>query len=140
MLYLGGVGIGKSYFCSALIGKMHGIVSYRYWSELELISSVCKEMDSRHSHYLESLKYKIDYEFLIVDDICGKIKNDWRNEIMFSLIDQRYRYNKPTLLTSNLSINQLTDELGERCMSRLLEKDSLILEVVNGQDLRPIGL
>lgn len=61
---------------------------------------------------------------LVMDDICSesrKRNDDYIEELLFRIINNRYRSKKTTIFTSNLDIKELTAKLGNRTMSRILE-------------------
>lgn len=59
--------------------------------------------------------------FVVLDDIGAESPTDWVRDIMFQIIDWRYGYNAPTVFTSNCTLRQLADRLGERIADRILE-------------------
>ena len=54
---------------------------------------------------------------LILDDFGTQQGREWINEAIFSLVDYRYRENKPTIYTSNLTIDEASKD--ERTASRI---------------------
>lgn len=54
---------------------------------------------------------------LILDDLGTQQGREWINEAVFSLVDYRYRENKPTIYTSNLPIDEASKD--ERTASRI---------------------
>ena len=54
---------------------------------------------------------------LIIDDIGVERPTNWVNEMLFSILDNRMKYNKVTIFTSNCSVEKL--EHDERLKSRL---------------------
>jgi len=110
--------------------------SVRYWNESELLKRVRSSMEEVKGDYLETLKLLIDDEFVMLDDIGSTGLNEWRKEIIFDAIDERYNSMKPTVITSNFSVNEFKDFFHERVSSRLFAKDNYIIEILDGQDLR----
>lgn len=140
LVYLGAPGVGKTYLCSALLAWMHGKVnSYRYWRERDFLSRLRSSMDGK-GDYTHLISCLMDDEFLMLDDLGSCGFNEWRSEVIFSLIDQRYESQKPTVFTSNLTRQKLTEGLGERAASRLFAKENLLIEIHEGQDLRQHGM
>lgn len=60
-------------------------------------------------------------DLLIIDDIGAEKLTDWVEETIFTVVDGRYRRNKPILYTSNLKPSELADKLGRRSYDRLVE-------------------
>lgn len=60
-------------------------------------------------------------DLLIIDDIGAEKTSDWVQEIIFLIIDNRYRRNKPVMATSNLEPKELAERIGKRSYDRVLE-------------------
>ncbi|MFC9488548.1 ATP-binding protein [Streptomyces hydrogenans] len=58
---------------------------------------------------------------LIIDDLGAAKASDWTEEVTYRLINRRYNYELPTLLTTNLRISDLRAQLGDRVASRLAQ-------------------
>ena len=130
LVMTGPSGIGKTYFCSALIPRFYGLTrDVKYFNERTLFSKVRAGIARGGSDYLEALKCIIDAEFLIIDDLASTGVNDWRKEILFEIIDQRYSSGKPTVFTSNVAVKSLSGVLGERSASRLLDGKNTIVDL-----------
>lgn len=95
---------------------------------------------NNNGDYLDALKYIIDYDFLILDDVGSVGMNEWRKEIIFSLVDLRYESKKPTVVTSNWKIEGLEELFGSRVFSRMFATRNLIIDGSNWQDQRQRGL
>jgi len=74
------------------------------------------------------------YKVVILDDIGADRPTDWVRDQTLSLIDAAYNARVLLIVTSNLDYSELTDPLGERAVSRLLEITDKI--VVNTSDWR----
>ncbi|MFD7070632.1 ATP-binding protein [Streptomyces sp. NPDC059913] len=58
---------------------------------------------------------------LILDDLGAAKVSDWTEEVTYRLINRRYNYELPTLITTNLAIRDLRAHLGDRVASRLAQ-------------------
>lgn len=133
---MGNPGCGKTYFCHALLNydiKMKCFNNRRYWTERELLGRLRKDME--FGSYQEFLKYLIDDELLIVDDLGSVDYGDWGRKIVFEVIDERYESRLPTIFSTNLNEESLKKEFGDRAHSRLFSKENTIIDV-RGRDLR----
>jgi DNA replication protein DnaC len=137
LIFLGAPGIGKTYFCSALLPWICGKVSsFRYWNERVLLSRIRATMGQEKGDYLKELDYLLDDEFVILDDLGSSGVTDWRKEVLFDAIDRRYESERPTVITSNFTRQQIFDSFGGRIHSRMFSRENLILELHNAPDLR----
>ncbi|MGW7726278.1 ATP-binding protein [Streptomyces canus] len=76
-----------------------------------------------------------DASILLLDDLGAERKpTEFTEEINFRLINWRYENHKPTLITSNLVPKEISDRLGDRVTSRLIEMCQRV--VFKGPDRR----
>lgn len=137
LIYCGSPGIGKTYLCASLVEwAMMNFRSFRYWKEQDLLQQIRTNMDTYKGDYLLSLKYLIDDPLVIIDDIASDKHSEWREEVLFSLVDNRYNSMLPTIITSNLTVNQFKKTYQERFCSRLFAKDNQVIEITDGIDHR----
>jgi hypothetical protein len=59
--------------------------------------------------------------WLALDDVGAEKPSEWVCDVLFQIIDDRYSLMLPTIFTSNLSLDQLSDRLSERIADRILE-------------------
>ncbi|MCX5230445.1 ATP-binding protein [Streptomyces sp. NBC_00233] len=58
---------------------------------------------------------------LIIDDLGAAKASEWVEEVTYRLINRRYNYELPTLITTNMAIRDLRAHLGDRVASRLAQ-------------------
>ena len=56
-----------------------------------------------------------------LDDLGAERVSDWSIQMLYLLIDRRYREMKKTYITSNLSLREISEKLDDRISSRLAE-------------------
>lgn len=66
-------------------------------------------------------------ELLVMDDIGAERATEWVQERLFIIINHRYRESLPTIYTSNVGPKDLSDALGPRIASRIVETSKAIL-------------
>ncbi len=137
LIYCGNPGIGKTHFCASLIEfAITNFRTWRYWREADLLKKVRAAMEEYKGDYLDALQYFIDDDLLFLDDVGSTGMTDWREEVLFYVIDSRYNSMKPTVITSNFSRKDFSDNYHPRIFSRLFDKDNFIVEILDGIDLR----
>lgn len=67
-------------------------------------------------------------DLLIIDDLGAEKTTDWVEELVFMIIDNRYRKKKPIFVTTNLDPNTLKQKIGSRSADRVQE---ICIEVKN---------
>lgn len=120
-LFLTGTpGSGKTYFAIALLKGLIDLNIYNWLIFIksddldnELLKAV---LESNEAYVLE--KYH-DVPFLFIDDIGVERVNERIIKQYYSIIDRRLSNLLPTVFTSNLSVEQIGNTLGDRIASRL---------------------
>lgn len=71
---------------------------------------------------------------LLLDDLAAERGSDWTIEVLYRLIDYRWAWNLPTIITTNVGAGALEDHLGTRITSRLRGMARVV--TVLGEDRR----
>tara|TARA_R110000868_G_scaffold30796_2_gene113533 strand:+ start:455 stop:1318 length:864 start_codon:yes stop_codon:yes gene_type:complete len=125
----GEAGRGKSYISAAIIGHLmtfKGLTSL-YVNCAEVKFEYLNQMLSSGPKTIISDLTKKD--LLILDDIDKVQQKDSFYEFLYVLINSRYSSNKPTVITTNLSFDELHKHLGDALASRIYDKNGIFLEV-----------
>ncbi len=138
LIIMGSPGTGKTYLCSAFIEWVYQKVSsIRYYEESKLFSRVRASMnDGSSGDHVGALSYMIDDEFIMIDDMASAGITDFRRDMWFHIIDSRYDSTLPTVITTNLTKDQVTSEIGFRQSSRLFSRENTIIDFHGFEDLR----
>lgn len=134
LLLFGTVGTGKTYaaacIANALIDKGYPVLMTNF----ARIANTVSGMFEGKQEYYDSLNR---FTLLILDDLSAERKTEYMQEIVFNVIDARYRAGLPLIVTTNLTSEELkhpSDISYQRTFSRLLE---MCLPVkVEGKDKR----
>lgn len=98
---------------------------------LELKHSFDSKSGDSESSIIKSYAGK---ELLIIDDLGAEKVSDWSRQVFYTLLDRRYRDMKQTIITSNLSLSDLAQQIDVRISSRILEMGVAIQ--LKGTDMR----
>jgi len=71
---------------------------------------------------------------LILDDMGVEKTSEWSIQTLYSIIDRRYREEKQTLITSNLTLDEIAEKVGDRIASRIAGMCKVV--EVRGKDRR----
>ena len=78
----------------------------------------------------ESEKYILDRytkpELLCIDDVGAEKISDWSRQMFYTLVDRRYREEKQTIITSNLSLADISKLIDDRIASRIAGQGAVI--------------
>lgn len=150
-LYIyGNIGTGKTWLMSALM-RDHAYSTLKCYGEAqtpvykedslfvsfpELVLEIKASMDKGSSTTESRIMDKYgNVKHLFFDDIGAEKTTDYMMSILFVLIERRNTIrNGRTIITSNLSLNQLAKQHGERIASRISEMCRVIK--ISGTDRR----
>lgn len=141
-LYLhGGVGSGKSTLAAALIGalvRQDGYPGAMFVREAELL----REQRSgvrRDVHDTDPLERARKVAVLVLDDFgtTPGIRT-WEVGLIEDLICARHEHRRPTVFTSNLTLEDVREGYGERLYSRIRQMTRNTVIVVGGADWRAL--
>ncbi|MCD8190266.1 MAG: ATP-binding protein [Clostridiales bacterium] len=122
LLLWGDVGTGKSFtaacIANALLENGVPVLMTNFSKILNKMGGMYSEQRYR---YIASLA---EYELLIIDDLGIERSTDYAMEQVYAVVDERYKSNKPLIVTTNLTISQIRnaeDVAHARIYSRVLE-------------------
>ncbi len=122
VIMYGGVGTGKTFFGISLIKEavVQGY-SAKYQTTYDLFNEIKKSFSDSSFCYEKVKKYLIDCDILCLDEIGVTYGTEFEINILFEIINQRYMLCKPTIIITNLDIQNLTKAIGIRSLDRLME-------------------
>ena len=131
VLIYGGTGVGKTYFCHA-VANHKGMPVYN-WPRL--VNEFMGDKVTSMRTYADNLNELIDRDGpMIIDDIGSENASDSAIELMYRIVDGRYRNMKRLMLSTNLKMAEFNKVYGDRIMSRLVEM--CVIQEITGKDLR----
>ena len=103
--------------------------------EIREVFSVSSERSSTDSRSERSIidRYATA-DLLILDDVGTEKISDWAIQTLAVIVDKRYSEMRRTLVTSNLSLEELSDRIGDRTAARLAGMS--VLAQLSGTDRR----
>jgi len=78
-------------------------------------------------------------KLLILDDLGSEKASEFAIQSLYLLIDRRNRDLKPTIVTTNLSLNEIEDRLNGRIASRLAEMKIIKINMPDHRKMRKAG-
>lgn len=137
LFFYGTVGVGKS-FLSGCVAKelLQGGNSVIYFSASGLFEILARySFDAKAKENLHGL-YEDLYgcDLLIVDDLGTEITNNFVTSQLFACLNERHLRRKATLISTNISLEELRDRYSDRIFSRITS--SFTLCKLTGPDIR----
>ena len=137
LLFVGNTGTGKTFLsnCIAyeLINKGYTVI-YQTAPILMDMAMECKYNYDRKEENRARYENIFEVDLLIIDDLGTETLNNNRFTELFNIINTRLLRNKKTIISTNLMLNELSQEYDERVMSRLI--GNYIICKFIGDDIR----
>ena len=137
LLLFGTVGTGKTYLAACVA---NALISKGIPCLVTNFARIANEVQGMYEkqQYYDNLN---SFPLLVIDDLSAERKTEYMQEIVFNVIDARYRANLPIIVTTNLTREELlnpADLTYQRIFSRLFEMCTPI--EVSGKDRRQKAL
>lgn len=101
---------------NVLLKQMHKQV--KFVTSIDLLNEIKSTFDDKSEYTQSQLIESINgVDILIIDDIGVEKPTDWVNEVLFGIFDNRMKYKKITIFTSNCSMDELKHD--DRLKSRI---------------------
>ena len=137
-IYLwGGVGTGKTHIAYSMKRKWDetALRSAQFWNATELIHEIKADFDRDNINKVRPEQRITESEGLIfIDDIGAEKSSDFVSETLYAIINNRYERMLPVVYTSNLSLKELAERIGDRAVSRIVESCDIV--ELSGEDRR----
>lgn len=107
LLLHGSAGGGKTFWVSALANAMidHGN-SAMITTVPRLVTAMSQDFEAEKSRILEQVER---VQFLVLDDVGIERQTGYMAEKMFEIIDARYRSRRPLIVTTNLTLEEISN-------------------------------
>ncbi|OBX09586.1 hypothetical protein QV08_01205 [Gallibacterium salpingitidis] len=130
LIFCGKPGTGKNHLACAIANE----IIEQYQAKVLLSTALRIVRDIKTSWNRDStktedelIKYYAKKDLLIIDEIGVQFGSEAEKIILFEIINTRYENRLPTILISNLSVNELSDYIGERVLDRMMEGQGAIV-------------
>ena len=139
LLFYGTVGTGKSFLSSCIARELleseHSVV---YMSAIHLFEILSKSMfDYKNKEDLAAYhKELFDCDLLIIDDLGTEYPTNVISSVFFSLLNGRNMAQKSTIISTNLSFEDVSNRYSDRSFSRIMQ--NYIVCKFTGPDIRII--
>lgn len=136
ILFYGGVGTGKTFFAAAIANELtKKLVSAGVTNFPWLLNSLQGRFQGDRQEYIDRMRR---YSLLVIDDLGAERNTEFSAEMVYNVIDTRYRSGKPLIITTNLTLSDLEkpeDLTYRRIYDRVLEMCPIRLKL-NGESRR----
>ena len=122
LLLYGNCGSGKTFaaceVANALIDKGYPVLATNF----ARLTNTIQGMYEGKQRYIDSLN---QFDLLIIDDLGAERSSEFMQEMIYNIIDNRYRAGLPMIITTNLSIDKIKNPPSieyTRIYDRILER------------------
>ena len=127
MYFYGGVGTGKTY----LLYAIHRLIMAKSLKArvvnlpdfLSLLKAFYSDKYEGENAIQDAIKSRAIF---LIDDVGAEKISEWSLDIFYQLINYRYEQNLSTFFGSNLTLEQLAKQYGDRIVSRITEMCEII--------------
>lgn len=137
LFFYGTVGTGKSFLSGCIAGELlKKGYSVIYFSSSGLFDTLARySFDTKAKETLYNFcKDLYNCDLVIIDDLGTEITNSFVTSQLFSCLNERYLRGKPTIISTNLNLEELRDRYSDRIFSRITSNFKLCK--LSGPDIR----
>ena len=135
LLFYGNSGLGKTFLSHCIAGELIGTAhTVLYLTAFQLFEILGKAIREESAETAASAAHILDCDLLIIDDLGTELSTAFTVSRFSQCINERYLSKRSTIISTNLSIQDLAAVYGERNFSRISSSYTLLR--FYGDDIR----
>ena len=139
LLLIGPVGTGKTFLCNAIAGTlMEEGFAVLYMTAAEYFDAAAAKAFGEEEDGSDLDEALESADLLILDDLGMEVPNKFSRAALFRTVNERGLAGRSTVISTNLNMNQLSEQYSERVVSRLLGGYRILRFA--GEDIRQLKL
>ena len=117
----GATGLGKTHLSLAIANSaINSGYNVIYTSTPNILSKLEKEHFSHNFQDEETEKHLIGCDLLILDDMGTEFQTSFSSAMIYNIINSRIMFQKPTIISTNLSVKEIQSAYSKRLVSRIM--------------------
>ncbi len=133
LLLMGSYGCGKTHLAAAIANQVVSLgVETLFLTVPDLLDWLRYSFGSNETSYESRFEEIKNIRFLVLDDLGTQNATAWAREKLFQIINHRYTHKLPTVITTNIGLNEIDD----RVSSRLQDRELVIKIQIDAPDYR----
>lgn len=137
LLIYGNTGVGKTFLTNCIAKALMDTAHHVVYMTSHALFETFEAHRFEHAEQPESsilYHYIFHCDLLIIDDLGTELSNAFTNSMLYTCINERQLHRKSTVISTNLSLEQLRDRYSERIFSRITGNYTLWKLI--GKDIR----
>lgn len=135
LFFYGTVGSGKSFLSGCVAKEMiEKGRSVLYFSSAVFFETMSQLSYSYRNNSNETCEDLYECDLLIIDDLGAEVANNYISSQLFSCLNERHIRHKPTIISTNLSLEELRVRYSDRIFSRITSNYTICK--LSGPDIR----
>ena len=135
ILMTGNTGLGKTHLSLSIVKTaIEKGLSAAYGSAQNFLSKIENEHFSRGDERTDTLDTLLDADLLVLDDLGTEFSSAFVNSTIYCIINTRLLAQKPTIISTNLGLEELKSRYGDRILSRIMGNYDILK--FDGRDIR----
>jgi len=138
LMIFGEPGLGKTFLCNCIAKELldngHTVIYTTSWQLFKKLADATFRCEDDDNAYNDALEDILSCELLIIDDLGTELTNSFSVSELFNILNQRFNNSLSTILSTNLSLAELTEKYSERITSRIIGNCEILRFF--GQDIR----
>ena len=137
LYFFGRTGLGKTHLSLAIaneaIKKGYNVI---YGSVINFLNKMEKEKFGRVESSIDTEELLIDADLLILDDLGAEFSTAYTVSALYNIINSRIARGVPTIISSNLDLEELKSRYPESVASRIIGNYAIVQFI--GKDIRQL--
>ena len=104
LLLYGTVGTGKTYYAACIANRL---IDKNYKVLMTNFARLTNQIQGTYEGKQEMIDELNRYHLLVIDDLGAERKSEYMQEMVFNIIDSRYRSGLPFIITTNLTAEEI---------------------------------
>ena len=138
LLFFGNTGVGKTFLTNCIAKELldlaYTVIYLTAFQLVDVLESNTFGSDEDSEAAENMFSYILDCDLLIIDDLGTEMNNSFITSQLFLCINERLLKKKSTIISTNMSVEQLQTEYSERIFSRIVSYYKVL--PVFGEDIR----
>jgi DNA replication protein DnaC len=136
---MGNTGVGKTFLANCiakeLLDRGYTVIYLTAFRLFDILEKNKFGRDEETAYTASNqFEYILDCDLLIIDDLGTELNNSFTSSQLYLIINERLLKQKSTIISTNLSYDNINANYGERVYSRLISKYSI--RRIIGEDIR----